>query len=168
MTSKPDPATVAAWLRRLDRATSGYEKSRAALDELIADARAARVPLIAIAAHTPYSREWARQIADRVDAARASATPDKPVPAATVRPSPVVRAPIPLAPAEDDIRTREDDLIALARSLTPDRQEAVAALISSKNRAWSLPYRHGPDTLTPLGLIEAAISAGRATEADLN
>ncbi|MFI6468751.1 hypothetical protein ACIBL5_00560 [Streptomyces sp. NPDC050516] len=62
----------AQWLRKLDRATLAHEKSRKALDELIADARGAGVPLTAIAEHVPYSREWARKIADGVDAARAA------------------------------------------------------------------------------------------------
>lgn len=62
------------WLRKLDRATTAHERSRQALDALIADARTAGVPLTAIAEHTPYSREWARKIADRVDAERATST----------------------------------------------------------------------------------------------
>lgn len=70
MTPRPDPPTEAAWLRKLDRATTAHEKARASLEELIADARAAGVPLMTIAKHTPYSREWARKIADRVDAER--------------------------------------------------------------------------------------------------
>jgi hypothetical protein len=60
------------WLRRLDRATTAHERSRRALDGLVADARSAGVPLTAIAEHTPYSREWARRIADAVDAERAA------------------------------------------------------------------------------------------------
>jgi hypothetical protein len=71
MTPRPDPQTLAAWLRKLDRATTAHEKTRIALDELVTDARAAGVPLMTIAKHTPYSREWARQIADRIDAERA-------------------------------------------------------------------------------------------------
>lgn len=70
MTPRPDPQTEAAWLRKLDRATATHEKARATLDELIADARTAGVPLMTIAKHTPYSREWARKIADRVDKER--------------------------------------------------------------------------------------------------
>lgn len=58
------------WLRKLDRATATYEKARRALDELIAEARSAGVPVSAISEHSPYSREWARRIADRVDAER--------------------------------------------------------------------------------------------------
>jgi hypothetical protein len=69
---------MATWLRKLDRATTAHEKTRAALDELVTDARAAGVPLMTIAKHTPYSREWARRIADRIDAERArlAVTPD--------------------------------------------------------------------------------------------
>ncbi|MFE0104468.1 hypothetical protein [Streptomyces sp. NPDC059009] len=74
MTSRPDKRVEAQWLRKLERATTAHEKTRRALDELIADARTAGVPLMTIAKHTPYSREWARQIADRIDAERASAT----------------------------------------------------------------------------------------------
>lgn len=58
------------WLRKLDRATATHEKARRQLDELVAEARAAGVPLTVIAEHTPYSREWARKIADQVDAER--------------------------------------------------------------------------------------------------
>lgn len=58
------------WLRKLDRATQAHEKTRKALDELLTDARDAGVPLTAIAEHTPYSREWARKIADGVVAER--------------------------------------------------------------------------------------------------
>lgn len=72
MTPRPDPDTQAAWLTKLDRATAAHEKSRNILDGLIADARAAGIPLMTIAKHTPYSREWARRIADKVDAERAS------------------------------------------------------------------------------------------------
>ncbi|MFF8589976.1 hypothetical protein ACF061_00810 [Streptomyces sp. NPDC015220] len=72
MTPRPDPQTEASWLRKLDRATTAHEKARAALDELIADARAAGVPLMTIAKHTPYSREWARKIADRIDNERSA------------------------------------------------------------------------------------------------
>lgn len=73
MTAKPSPEETAAWLRKLDRAKTAHEKARSVLDTLIADARAAGVPLLTIAKHTPYSREWARKIADRVDAERATA-----------------------------------------------------------------------------------------------
>lgn len=72
MTPRPDPHAEAIWLRKLDRATTAHERARASLEELIADARAAGVPLMTIAKHTPYSREWARKIADRVDAERES------------------------------------------------------------------------------------------------
>lgn len=71
MTGKPDrlldERARKPWLRKLDRATAAHEASRQHLDELVADARNAGVPLVAIAEHTPYSREWARRIADKVD-----------------------------------------------------------------------------------------------------
>jgi len=60
------------WLRKLDRATAAHEKARRQLDELVADARAAGVPLTSIAEHTPYSREWARKIADQIDEQRSA------------------------------------------------------------------------------------------------
>ncbi|MDG9701692.1 hypothetical protein [Streptomyces sp. DH37] len=66
-----DEAEKARWLRKLDRATAAHEKTRRQLDQLVADAREAGVPLTAISEHTPYSREWARRIAARVTAARA-------------------------------------------------------------------------------------------------
>jgi hypothetical protein len=61
-----------AWLRKLDRATTAHEKTRAALEAVVADARTAGVPLMTIAEHTPWSREWCRKIADRIDAERAT------------------------------------------------------------------------------------------------
>ena len=65
-------AALARWLRQLDRATAAHEKTRQRLDNLVADARAAGVSLTAISEHTPYSREWVRNIAARVQAARAA------------------------------------------------------------------------------------------------
>jgi hypothetical protein len=82
MTPRLPPDTQAPWLRKLDRATAAHERTRVVLDELIADARAAGVPLMTIAKHTPYSREWARQIADKIEAKR-KATPAPPAPAET-------------------------------------------------------------------------------------
>ncbi|WP_327665031.1 MULTISPECIES: hypothetical protein [unclassified Streptomyces] len=75
MTPRPDPRVEAQWLRKLERATTAHEKARRTLDEVIADARTAGVPLMTIAKHTPYSREWARRIADRVDADRTEPEP---------------------------------------------------------------------------------------------
>lgn len=63
-------AQEARWLRQLDRASVAHEKTRQRLDELVADAREAGVSLTAISEHTPYSREWVRTIAARVQAAR--------------------------------------------------------------------------------------------------
>ncbi|MHA6761843.1 hypothetical protein [Streptacidiphilus sp. PAMC 29251] len=70
--SDPDPRTEAQWLRKLDRATAAHEKTRASLETLIADARDAGVSLTAIAEHTPYSREWVRKIAMRIEAGRST------------------------------------------------------------------------------------------------
>ncbi|MEB8338031.1 hypothetical protein [Streptomyces endophyticus] len=75
MTPRPDPRVEAQWLRKLERATIAHEKARRALDEVIADARTAGVPLMTIAKHTPYSREWARKIAHRIDAERTRPEP---------------------------------------------------------------------------------------------
>lgn len=61
------PEEKARWLAKVRAASEAYVKSRVQLDELIAEARSAGVPLSAIACHTPYSREWARRIADRVE-----------------------------------------------------------------------------------------------------
>lgn len=58
------------WLRKLDRATAAYEKARRQLDELVTEARAAGVPLTSISEHSPYSREWARRIADQIEQQR--------------------------------------------------------------------------------------------------
>lgn len=66
------------WLRKLDRATAAHEATRRKLEELIADARAAGVPLMSIEEHTPYSREWARRIADRIDAERSASPASEP------------------------------------------------------------------------------------------
>lgn len=61
-------AEKAGWLRKLDRASAAHAKTRQQLDELVAGARQAGVPLTAISEHTPYSREWVRRIADRLNA----------------------------------------------------------------------------------------------------
>lgn len=89
MNPRLDPKLEAQWLRKLDRATTAHERTRRALDELVADARTAGVPLMTIAKHTPYSREWARQIADRIDAERKkrATAEDEPPPAATPEPT---------------------------------------------------------------------------------
>lgn len=78
MTPNIDPADAAAHIRKLDRATTAHEKTRRTLDQAIASARSAGVPLTTIAEHTPYSREWARKIANRVDAERCNAVGDAP------------------------------------------------------------------------------------------
>ncbi|MCX4703880.1 hypothetical protein [Streptomyces sp. NBC_01373] len=78
MTPNISPADAAAHTRKLDRATAAHEKTRRTLDEAIADARADGLPLTTIAEHTPYSREWARKIANRVDAERCNAVGDAP------------------------------------------------------------------------------------------
>jgi hypothetical protein len=62
----------AKWLRQLDRASAAHEKTRQRLDALVADAREAGVSLTAISEHTPYSREWVRTIAARIQAARST------------------------------------------------------------------------------------------------
>jgi hypothetical protein len=76
MTPNISPADASAHIRRLDRATAAHEKTRNTLDHAIADARAAGLPLTTISEHTPYSREWARKIANRVDAERCNAVGD--------------------------------------------------------------------------------------------
>jgi hypothetical protein len=69
--SKMDTDRKAQWLRDLREASDFHAATRRQLDELVAEARAAGVPLTAISEHTPYSREWARKIADQIDAERA-------------------------------------------------------------------------------------------------
>lgn len=66
-----DDAAKARWLRQLDRATAAHEKTRRQLDELVAGAREAGLSLTMISEHSPYSREWVRRIAERVNAADA-------------------------------------------------------------------------------------------------
>lgn len=81
MTPKPPQKEMATWLRRLDKASAAHERSRDELEDLIADARAAGVPLVTITEHVPYSREWARKIADRIDEKRAAEAAMEPPPA---------------------------------------------------------------------------------------
>jgi hypothetical protein len=76
MTPNISPSDAAAHIRKLDRATAAHEKTRTALDNAIAEARTAGLPLTTISEHTPYSREWARKIAKRVDAERCNAVGD--------------------------------------------------------------------------------------------
>ncbi|WP_405994076.1 hypothetical protein [Streptomyces sp. NBC_00986] len=71
-TPKPSEPEQKAWLKKLDRATAAHEKTREALDGLVADARAAGVPLTAISEHTSYSREWVRKVAARIEAERSA------------------------------------------------------------------------------------------------
>jgi hypothetical protein len=78
MTPNISPADAGAHIRKLDRATTAHEKTRRALDEAIADARMAGLPLTTISEHTPYSREWARKIANQIDAERCNAVGDAP------------------------------------------------------------------------------------------
>lgn len=78
MTPNISPADASAHIRKLDRATAAHEKTRRTLDEAIADARRDGLPLTTISEHTPYSREWARKIANRVDAERCNAIGDAP------------------------------------------------------------------------------------------
>jgi hypothetical protein len=78
MTTRADKDAQAAWKRKLDRLTAAHERARAALNEGIADARAAKVPLTTIADHTPYSREWVRKIADGIDSERTGSDSDGP------------------------------------------------------------------------------------------
>ncbi|MGW1399307.1 hypothetical protein ACWCRF_11665 [Streptomyces sp. NPDC002405] len=73
MTSQPPKSSEAdrkALLKKLDRATEAHEKTRKALDALVADARTAGLSLTEISEHTPYSREWVRRIAAQVRAER--------------------------------------------------------------------------------------------------
>lgn len=70
MTPNISPSEAAAQIRKLDRLTTAHEKARRALDEGVADARTAGLPLTTISEHTPYSREWARRIADQIDEQR--------------------------------------------------------------------------------------------------
>lgn len=62
----------AVWFAKLDEATADHLREKRLLHEAIADSRAAGVPTTVIAAHSGYSREWARKIADRVDRERAA------------------------------------------------------------------------------------------------
>lgn len=78
MTPNISSADAAAYIRKLDRLTTAHEKARRALDEGVADARTAGLPLTTISEHTPYSREWARKIANQIDAERCNAVGDAP------------------------------------------------------------------------------------------
>lgn len=85
MTPNISPADAAAQIRKLDRLTTAHEKARRALDEGVADARTAGLPLTTISEHTPYSREWARKIANQIDAERCNAPGDAPNSSGTER-----------------------------------------------------------------------------------
>jgi len=66
----PLPVDLGHWLRRIDDAASDHIRTRTVLDGVIADARAAGVPIWAIDARSPYDHGLARRIADRVDSER--------------------------------------------------------------------------------------------------
>lgn len=53
-------------------AGADHRAKRAELETVIAEARRAGLSLTLISEHTPFSREWIRRIADRVDRERAS------------------------------------------------------------------------------------------------
>lgn len=83
MTNQPPKSTEPghkAWLKKLDRATAAHEKTRQALDGLVADARGAGVSLTLISEHTPYSREWVRRIATRIMEERSGKPADSSAP----------------------------------------------------------------------------------------
>lgn len=75
--TKPTEPDHKAWLKKLDRATAAHEKTRQALDGLVADARSAGVSLTLISEHTPYSREWVRRIAARIADERGNKLDDR-------------------------------------------------------------------------------------------
>ena len=60
------------WHRVLDEASADHAARRAELEVLIADCRKAGLPLSLISERTPFSREWVRRIADRVERERAA------------------------------------------------------------------------------------------------
>jgi hypothetical protein len=81
---RPEPAPPSTKLARdsaeaqraLDlvrEAANLHRARRAELEDVIAEARRAGVSLTIISEHTPFSREWVRRIADRVDRERATA-----------------------------------------------------------------------------------------------
>lgn len=59
-------------LALVSEAAEDHRARRAELEAVIADARAAGVPLTDISEHTPFSREWIRRIADRVHRERST------------------------------------------------------------------------------------------------
>jgi hypothetical protein len=66
-----DPAlNQAEWLRRIDAAATEHIRTRIALDNLIANARAAGVPFEAIEGRSPYEYGLAKRVADQVDTER--------------------------------------------------------------------------------------------------
>jgi hypothetical protein len=69
---KLDEEALQKWYAALDDATMDHQQRRVELEESIADCRAAGLPLTLISDHTPFSREWVRKIADRVDRERAA------------------------------------------------------------------------------------------------
>jgi hypothetical protein len=73
-----DPKQRRALLARLDKATAAHERTRTAVDDAVADCRAAGIALTDIAEHSPYSREWVRRIAASVLEARSKEGSDAP------------------------------------------------------------------------------------------
>lgn len=58
------------WRDDLDGASKDHMAARTELEALIAACRRAGISLTLISEHTPFSREWVRRIADRVDKER--------------------------------------------------------------------------------------------------
>jgi hypothetical protein len=68
-----DSAEAQRALDLVAEAAELHRRRRSELEDVIAEARRAGVPLTIISEHTPFSREWIRRIADRVDRERATA-----------------------------------------------------------------------------------------------
>jgi hypothetical protein len=67
-----DSAEAQRALDLVREAADLHRAKRSELEEVIAEARRAGVSLTIISDHTPFSREWVRRIADRVDRERAN------------------------------------------------------------------------------------------------
>jgi len=121
----PLPDDLGEWLRRIDAATSDHIRTRALLDGVIADARAAGVPVRMIDARSPYGYGEARRAADRVDAERITGhvAPEHLLPAAEPHGADRDSAPIIVGPLLPGAGDRE---VSIAHDRGPAAMRACA------------------------------------------
>ncbi|QMU77333.1 hypothetical protein GXW83_18145 [Streptacidiphilus sp. PB12-B1b] len=126
-TQTPEAVPPAEWLRRIEAATADHIRSRIVLDNLIANARAAGVPMEQIEGRSPYDYGLALHAADRVDAERITGhtAPEHLIPAhdATTDPqAPVIVGPLLGGALDREVSVAHKDAPAALRACADQQQ----------------------------------------------